>query len=132
MVNWIIGNRTICIKMDLALNNLQMLICHKTQPTVILLWMFHSNRNYISDVPLQLHSKLYIFYLPIIHIYSCSHSFKYSYPILRIFKKIYWSIGGTRTGPTKIDKVNTTKWYSTLPRVPKLDPHHQIQFCVMF
>ena len=22
-----------CIKMDLALNNLQMLICHKTQPT---------------------------------------------------------------------------------------------------
>ena len=24
---------TICIKMDLALNNLQRLICHKTQPT---------------------------------------------------------------------------------------------------
>ena len=24
---------TICVKMDLALNNLQSLICHKTQPT---------------------------------------------------------------------------------------------------
>ena len=26
-------NRTICIKIDLALNNLQKLICHKTQRT---------------------------------------------------------------------------------------------------
>ena len=33
MLNWIVWNRTICIKMDLALNNLQRLICHKTQPT---------------------------------------------------------------------------------------------------
>ena len=33
ILNWIIWNRTICIKMDLALNNLQRLICHKTQPT---------------------------------------------------------------------------------------------------
>ena len=33
MLNWIVWNRTICIKMDLALNNLQGLICHKTQPT---------------------------------------------------------------------------------------------------
>ena len=32
MLNWIVWNRTICIKMDLALNNLQRLICHKTQP----------------------------------------------------------------------------------------------------
>ena len=31
MLNWIVWN--ICIKMDLALNNLQMLICHKIQPT---------------------------------------------------------------------------------------------------
>ena len=29
-IDWII-----CIKMDLALNNLQRLICHKTQPTNI-------------------------------------------------------------------------------------------------
>ena len=33
MLDWIIWNRTICIKMDLALNNRQRLICHKTQPT---------------------------------------------------------------------------------------------------
>ena len=32
MLNWIVWNRLfICIKMDLALNNLQRLICHKTQ-----------------------------------------------------------------------------------------------------
>ena len=30
MINWIVWNRTIYIKMDLALNNLQKLICHKT------------------------------------------------------------------------------------------------------
>ena len=33
MLNWIVWNRTICINMDLVLNNLQQLICHKTQPT---------------------------------------------------------------------------------------------------
>ena len=33
MLNWIVWNRTICIKMDLALNSLQGLICHKTQQT---------------------------------------------------------------------------------------------------
>ena len=33
MLNWIEIELTICIKMDLALNNLQRLICHKTQPT---------------------------------------------------------------------------------------------------
>ena len=35
-LNWIVWNRTIFIKIDLALNNLQRLICHKTlnnQPT---------------------------------------------------------------------------------------------------
>ena len=32
-LNWIVWNRTIFIKMDLALNNLQRLICHKTQTT---------------------------------------------------------------------------------------------------
>ena len=31
MLNWIVWNRTICIKMHLALNNLQRLICHKNQ-----------------------------------------------------------------------------------------------------
>ena len=32
MLNWIIWNRTVyCLKMDSALNNLQRLICHKTQ-----------------------------------------------------------------------------------------------------
>ena len=33
MLNQIVWNRTVCIKMDLVLNNLQWLICHKTQPT---------------------------------------------------------------------------------------------------
>ena len=35
MLNWIVLNRTdfFYIKMDLALNNLQKLICHKIQPT---------------------------------------------------------------------------------------------------
>ena len=33
MLNWIVWNRTICIKMDVALNNLQRLICYKIQPT---------------------------------------------------------------------------------------------------
>ena len=33
MLNWIVWNRTIFIKMDLMLNNLQRLICHTTQPT---------------------------------------------------------------------------------------------------
>ena len=36
MLNWIVWNRTIFIKMDLALNNLQKLICQKNptnQPT---------------------------------------------------------------------------------------------------
>ena len=34
MLNWIVLNRADYLhKMDLALNNLQMLICHKTQQT---------------------------------------------------------------------------------------------------
>ena len=34
MLNWDVWNRTICIKMDLPLNNLQRLICHKpNRPT---------------------------------------------------------------------------------------------------
>ena len=33
MLNWIDWNKTDCIKMDLALNNLQELICYKTQTT---------------------------------------------------------------------------------------------------
>ena len=31
ILNWIIWNRTVCIKMDLVLNNLQRLMCHKAQ-----------------------------------------------------------------------------------------------------
>ena len=35
MLNWIVLNRTDYLhKMDLALNNLQKLICHKTQQTI--------------------------------------------------------------------------------------------------
>ena len=34
MLNWIVWNRTVYLyKIDLALNNIQRLICHKTQPT---------------------------------------------------------------------------------------------------
>ena len=43
----------IYIKMDLALNNLQRLICHKTQQTKLLLFLFVSHRlevsNYLSS-----------------------------------------------------------------------------------
>ena len=37
MLNWIVWNRTvyICIKMDLALNNLQWLVGHKTKPNLL-------------------------------------------------------------------------------------------------
>ena len=31
MLHWIVWNRTICMNTDLALNNLQRMICHKTQ-----------------------------------------------------------------------------------------------------
>ena len=31
MLTWIVWNRTIFIKIDLAFNNLQSLICHKTK-----------------------------------------------------------------------------------------------------
>ena len=33
MLNWIAWNRTVYLKMDLALNNLQRLICHKHKQT---------------------------------------------------------------------------------------------------
>ena len=36
MLNWIIWNKAVYLyKMDLALNNLQWLICHKTKPNQI-------------------------------------------------------------------------------------------------
>ena len=51
MLNWIVLNRTDYLhKMDLALNNLQRLICHKTQPT---------NQNYIK-IPLVIYLTLFI------------------------------------------------------------------------
>ena len=49
MLNWIISiEQIIYIKMDLALNNLQRLICHKTQQTkpfifgynIVITWMY--------------------------------------------------------------------------------------------
>ena len=48
MLNWIVWNRTICIKMDLALNNLQRLICHKiksNKPTCFYIYI-----NYVYDL----------------------------------------------------------------------------------
>ena len=39
MLKWIVWNRTIYIKMDLALNNLQCLIYHKTKPIRSLLFV---------------------------------------------------------------------------------------------
>ena len=41
MLNWIVWNRTDYLhKMDLALNNQQRLICHKTQPTKPSLYIY--------------------------------------------------------------------------------------------
>ena len=49
MLNWITWNRSVYMyKMDLALNNLQWFICHKTQPTINMeywLWVI-SNKYY--------------------------------------------------------------------------------------
>ena len=53
IINWIVRNRTIFIKMDLALNNLQRLICHKlNQPTnylSIYLSIFHFSSLFFND-----------------------------------------------------------------------------------
>ena len=42
MLDRIVRNRTTCIKMDLALNNLQMLICHENQTNnqFCLVWFY--------------------------------------------------------------------------------------------
>ena len=36
MLNWIAWNKTVCIKMDLVLNDLQWLMCHKSKPKWLL------------------------------------------------------------------------------------------------
>ena len=46
MLNWIVWNRTdFCLKLDLTLNNLQRLICHKTQTTEDG-WLLHNSKYY--------------------------------------------------------------------------------------
>ena len=47
ILNWIVWNRTIFIKMDLALNDLKRLICHKTQIT-------NQPTNQVSRTPLSI------------------------------------------------------------------------------
>ena len=42
MLNWIVWNRTICIKMELVLNNLQRLICHNNQTIGTLSNWYHN------------------------------------------------------------------------------------------
>ena len=57
MLNWIVWNKTVYLyKMDLALNNLQRLICHKTQTqiskqTVSLNYMTSFRNKKISFIP---------------------------------------------------------------------------------
>ena len=63
MLNWIDWNKTIYIKIDLALNNLQRLVCHKTQPTNIknlkILMEIQMDqfavKNWINDIFTQIH-----------------------------------------------------------------------------
>ena len=57
MLKWIVWNRTDYLyKMNLALNNLQKLICHKNQPTIYdifsVIWfrIFLSNDYYFSQL----------------------------------------------------------------------------------
>ena len=57
MLNWIVWNRIIFGKMDLALNNLQRLIYHKTQPTsqriYIYIYIYISSSSSSRDMPLE-------------------------------------------------------------------------------
>ena len=54
----------ICIKMDLALNNLQRLVCHKIQPTNQLemnnRWNVNFLRNSFLDIRYRYSSKVFI------------------------------------------------------------------------
>ena len=50
--------RTICIKMDLALNDLQRLICHKTQPTNHTLSR-HLSQSGIASVRIELMNAIF-------------------------------------------------------------------------
>ena len=60
LLNWIVWNRTIFIKMDLALNNLQRLICNKTkttnQPTTTATFFFFGYLR--SDSPIRVQSEI--------------------------------------------------------------------------
>ena len=48
MVNWIVWNRTILLKIELVLNNLHRLICHKTQPTNQLNWISWNRTGWLN------------------------------------------------------------------------------------
>ena len=57
MLNWIVCNRTICIKINLALNNLQKLIFHKPQTTKQLFVAFaYQVINFLISLALLLHN----------------------------------------------------------------------------
>ena len=75
MLNWIVCNRTIFIKMGLALNNLQSLICHKNQTT-----NKPSSNSVVSSISSNYTVSSFL---------SKLYGFKYSYLILKTLKQLY-------------------------------------------
>ena len=51
ILNWIAWDRTIFIKMDLALNNLQRLICHKPNYIYIYIYICLKNKEVRNSIP---------------------------------------------------------------------------------
>ena len=81
MLNWNVWNRTICILMNLALNNLQRLICHKIPMTIscwdILAWSC------------MYYTTLLILHVPYLQYYILSPWFMQPISIFSPFKKLF-------------------------------------------
>ena len=108
MLNWIVWNRTICIKMDLALNNLQRLICHKlwpiNQPTIL----FHSIFMFSGKVLVSIYLFIFFHFLSVVSQNGKIHQttsllfcdyyyyYYYYYYLLRVFRTsvCWWLLTG--------------------------------------
>ena len=81
MLDWIVFNGTDYLhEMDLALNNLQRLICHKTQPTKPNHSPVHPNRSLIircSLISYHRHVRVwhYKFFCPLIYLFRCNNKY---------------------------------------------------------
>ena len=117
MLNWIAWNRTIFIKIDLALNNIKRLIWHKTQPTLL---------ETILHVPglICLHIvKWFQALLSNINsfIFTQFHGFQHN----KWVNSSIWLPFRVRVDL----EVIAMKAYSTFPKAAGLNSHHQIVCC---